>query len=447
MGRGHLGADGLLTVLRRIRSVGGTVSFVSINEPFSGGVLWDGPNACHWSTATVAKKVAAFVKAVHAEFPAIEIGLIEGYNGPPWVDYVKEWIAAYEAAVGERLPFFHLDRDYTVRGWPDDTAQIQAYVRSRGTRFGLYYSTWPPPETNAEWFAGATAAVQAFEVEGAGPPDDAIFQVWTEKPDRFLPETGATTMTRLIADYIRTRAAVTVTGTPATSGGAIAVTGSVRTLGGDPVGGGKVTVKTFPRDGRYQVLEFRGTVPAGASEAMIGIRANTEGAGPGAADLTIYEVGYAEGSGTTNLVPNGRFEWGWGPSDDASVPVASDRGSGMMLRVVATSTQAVGDNSGSFAVTPGAAYRFWIAVRVPEASVGSAYVAPIFLKADQSEVRRDIHPLAPGPIAVGTATTDATGAYSVMTSRVDPGLYNLLAEYPGDRTYWPARAWTEVTVP
>ena len=441
------GADWLLPVLRRIRSVGGTVSYVSIDEPFSGGVLDDGPNACHWSVETVAEKVAAQVKRVQAEFPDIEIGLIEGYNGPPWIGYAKQWITAYEAATGERLPFYHGDFGFDLPGWTDGAAQIQAWVRDRGTRFGVHYTTWPPAKTDAEWFAGATANMNAFELDGAGPPDDAIFQVWTEKPDRVLPETGATTMTRLIADYIRTRTAVTVTGTPATSGGTIAVTGSVRTLGGDPVAGGRITVKTVPRDGPYQVLQFTGTAPAGASEAVIGIRANTEGAGPGAADLTIYEVGYAEGSGTTNLVPNARFEWGWGTSDDASVPVASDRGTGMMLRVVATPTQAVGDNSGSFAVTPGAAYRFWIAVRVPEASVGSAYVAPIFLRADQSEVRRDIHPLAPGPIAVGTATTDATGAYALTMSGVDAGRYWLDATYAGDKAYWPARARTEVTLP
>jgi hypothetical protein len=446
------GADGLLVVLRRIRSVGGTVSFVSINEPFSGGVLWDGPNACHWSTATVAKKVAAFVKAVHAEFPAIEIGLIEGYNGPPWVDYVKEWIAAYEAAVGERLPFFHLDRDYTVRGWPDDTAQIQAYVRSRGTRFGLYYSTWPPPETNAEWFAGATAGVKAFEVEGAGPPDDALFQVWTEKPDVFVPETGATTMTRLIADYIRTRTTATVAGTPASTGGTMGVTGSVRTLGGDPVAGGTVAVTATPRDGPYKVVEFRGTVPADARVALVTIGVNREGFGPGTADLTFYEVGYAEGDAGANLVPNARFELGLANWDETTgdgnlTLLPSDRGSGSMMRMAVTPSQSLYSASGSFAVTPGAAYRLWAAVRASETSPGTAYLAPMFFTADwTTKVRQDIHPLGPVP-TVGTTVTDATGAYALTMSPLEAGHYSLLAEYPGNATYWPARARTEVTVP
>jgi hypothetical protein len=147
----------LLSYIRRARSLGGTVSYVSLTEPFSGGVLDDGPNACHWSTQRVALELAAVVKAVRAEFPAIEISLIEGYNRPAWIDYAKEWTTAYEAAVGERLPFFHLDVDYQVPGWTDGAAQIQAYVRSHGTRFGLFYTSWPPAETDKAWFAGATA--------------------------------------------------------------------------------------------------------------------------------------------------------------------------------------------------------------------------------------------------------------------------------------------------
>jgi len=225
------------------------------------------------------------------------------------------------------------------------------------------------------------------------------------------------------------------------------VAGFVRTRGGAPIGGAPVDVMATPRDGPYQVQEFRGTVPAGASQAVIGIRVNSEGAGPGSADLTFYEVGYAEGATTANLVPNGNFEWGWGASDDASVPVPSDRGSGMMLRVVATPSLAVGDNSGSLAVTPGAAYRFWVATRVPEASIGSASIAPIFLTADWSEVRRDIHPLAAAAISVGTATTAATGAFSLTTSAMDAGRYRLGATYPGDATRWPAWAEADALVP
>lgn len=439
----------ILPIIRRVTSLGGSVRFLDIGEAFDfGGVNYDDPAACRWSTATIAQKLAAYVRVVHAEFPDIEIGLIEPYRGPAWVGYIEEWIAAYEAAADEPLPFFHLDVDWTASGWLEATGELQAWTRAREIRFGLFYTAWPPATSDAAWFAAAQSNLLAYELDGAGPPDDAIFQVWTDKPDRALPETGATTLTRLVADYVRTRTSAVVAATPATSGGTLAVTGTVQTLGGDPVAGGSVAVSATPRDGPYQVQEFRGTVPAGASQAVIGIRVNKEGAGPGAADLTFYEVGYAEGAGAGNLVPDGDFGSGWETTTDASVSVVpSDRGTGNMFRVVATPTQAVGVESASFAVTPGATYRFWIAVRVPESSVGSAYIAPIFLKTDWSEVRRDIHQLAPAPIPVGTTTTDATGGYTLTSSSLEAGRYRLLAEYAGDATFWPARARTEVTVP
>ena len=445
------GAQQALLVIGRIASLGGTVRYIALDEPLYGAVFYDGKNACHWTVEKTAREVARFVREVHAVYPSIVIGDIEPLTGDGTVARYEEWMAAYRKAAGAPLPFFHLDLDWGRADWSAGSLQLQAYARGHGVRFGIIYNS-ALASSDAEWLAAAQAHILTNELDGAGPPDDAIFQSWTDHPDRALPETGPVTFTHLIADYVRTRTAMTVVGTPATSGGTIAVTGTVRTLGGDPVAGGSVTVSATPRDGPYQVLEFRGTVPAGVSEAVIGIRVNTEGAGPGSADLTFYEIGYAEGSITANLVPNARFDQGldyWGPpaGDGSLAVVPGDRGSGSMLRVVVTPTQTLLSNSGSFAVTPGAQYRFWDAARIPEASIGSAYIAPIFLKADQSEVRRDSHPLAPAPIPVGTATTDATGAFLLTTSVMEPGRYDLRAGYAGDDARWPARAAVDGVIP
>jgi hypothetical protein len=417
-----------------------------MDEPFFFGSIYTGPNACNWSTAKVAAEVARYVRGVKAVYPSIVIGDIEPLAGTATAEKYEAWMAAVRSAVGAPLPFFHLDLDWSRSDWAARSLRLQAYARGHGVRFGIIYNS-ALASSDAEWLAAAQARVLTHELDGAGPPDDAVFQSWTDHPDRVLPEAGPNTFTHLIADYIRARTSVSIEPPAAAGGGLVGVAGFVRTRGGQAIGGAAVDVTATPRDGPYQVLEFRGTVPAGASQAVIGIRVNREGAGPGSADLAFYEIGYVEGPGTTNLVPNAHFEWGWGPSDDASVPVPSDRGTGMMLRVVATPTQDIGDNSGSFAVTPGAEYRFWLAVRVPEASVGSAYVAAIFLTADWSEVRRDIHPLAPAPISVGTATADASGRFSLTSSALEAGRYRLRAAYPGDATRWPAWAEADALVP
>ncbi len=84
---------------------------------------------------------------------------------------------------------------------------------------------------------------------------------------------------------------------------------------------------------------------------------------------------------------------------------------------------------------------------MPEASADAVQIAPVFLKANQPEIDRDMYPLAPAPIPLGVATPDAKGAYTLTSSPLDAGRYRLLAEYVGNATYWPARARTEVTVP
>ena len=438
------GSDLALPMVRRIASVGGTVRFITMDEPFAGAILNDGPTACHWTVEKTAREVARFVREVHAVYPSIVIGDIEPLTGDGTAARYEEWMAAYRKAAGAPLPFFHLDLDWGRVDWSAGSLQLQAYARGHGVRFGIIYNS-ALASSDAEWLAAAQAHILTNELDGAGPPDDAIFQSWTDHPDRALPESGPVTFTHLIADYARTRTAMTAAVIPATTGGTFAVTGSVRTLGGDPVAGGRVALTATPRDGQYQVLEFTGTVPVGASEAVIQVHNYTN---PGSADLRLYEVGYTEGAGTTNLVPNARFQWGWAVSDGASVSVTpSDRGAGSMLRVVPTPSQTFFSNSDFFTVTPGAGYRFWVAARIPEASAGNVQIALVFPKADQPEIRRDDHPLAPAPIALGTATTDATGGFSLTTSPFEAGRYALLAEYAGNATYWPARARTEVTVP
>ncbi len=91
-------------------------------------------------------------------------------------------------------------------------------------------------------------------------------------------------------------------------------------MGGQGIGAARIDLEATPRDGPYQLLEFSGRVPAGAAHAVIGVRVNQEGAGPGTANLTFYEFGYAEASGA-NLVPHPHFDTGlngWGPWGDGS---------------------------------------------------------------------------------------------------------------------------------
>ncbi len=289
------GASEALRLVRRVVAAGGTVRYLAMDEPFFFGSLYSGANACHWSTAKVAAEVARFVRGVKAVYPSIVVGDIEPLAGPATAATHEAWMAAFRSAAGAPLPFFHLDLDWGRGDWAASSLSLQAYARGHGVRFGIIYNS-ALASSDAEWLSAAQAHVLTHELDGVGPPDDAIFQSWTDHPDRVLPEAGPNTFTHLIADYTRTRTVLSAVPVVAAGGGLPAVGGALRTLGGEAIGAARVDLVATPRDGPYQVLEFTGRVPAGAAHAVIGVRVNLEGAGPGSADLTFYEFSYMEPS-------------------------------------------------------------------------------------------------------------------------------------------------------
>lgn len=433
------GAAGAVRAIERIEEAGGTVSYLSLDEPLAGAHLSDGPTACHWTVEQTASEVAAFVRAVQARYPTITIGDIEPLPAVE-PELMLRWLDAYRAAAGSPFPFLVLDLDFSAlqSGWPARVRSLAAAVRDRGTEFAIIYNAGSET-TDADWLAAAEAHLEAYELDG-GTVDVAIFASWNDKPDRLLPETDPSTFTHLVANYFRTRPTMSVSAREL-SRDRVELLGDIRVPEGGASPADAVVVTAVPRDGPYQVIEMRGTVPAGVMRALVGIRTNTEGPGPQPANLTLYEIGYSEEGDQDNRVPNGRFSSGaWEPGGSGTLSVKrSDRGGGRMMRLRATSTQTILSNSGEFPVTPGATYRLWIAARVPEASVGSTDVDLVFLGGNGIETDRARMPVAPSPISVGGATADASGEYRLVIAGLEAGRYWVTAEYPGDAAHWPAR--------
>ena len=441
------GADGAVRAIERIVGAGGKVRYLSLDEPLAGAYLAEGPTACHWTVEQTASEVAAFVHTVQARYPTITIGDIEPFPAVS-SDLMLRWLDAYKAAAGTPFPFIVLDMDWPTleSGWPARIRSLAASVRERGTGFAIIYNGGSET-TDADWLAAAEAHLEAYELDG-GTADVAIFASWNDKPDRLLPETDPTTFTHLVADYFRPRPTMTLA-VRALSGHRIELAGALRVPEEGSAPADTVAITALPRDGQYQVIELQGTVATGATRALVGIRTNNEGPGPKAANLTFYEIGYTEQGEHANRVPNGRFTKGvWDLAGSGSLSVKrSDRGGGRMMRLRASSKQTILSNSREFSVTSGATFRLWIAARVPEASVGSTDVDLIFLDRTGTETGRARLPVAPAPIPVGSTASEATGAYRLVVTGLEPGRYRVTAEYAGHATYWPARAGLAVTVP
>ncbi len=446
-GAGIEGFDASLGILDRIHAAGGSVSLVAFDEPYAFGHAYSGPNACRWPVERVAAEAAAFTRDLRAAEPGILVGDIE----PLWPDIsaaqLGAWLDAYRAAAGAAFDFVHLDADWNLGDWPSRAAAATGEVRSRGIPAGMIYNGGDE-STDAAWTRAAREHVDAYEAALDGHPDQVVFQSWMAHPDHALPDSDPATFTGLIRQYAGSRATIAIDRVNVRGRGRLDTTGTV--TAGDqphPIAGAVVRLTAVPIDGAYQLSRLQGRVPAGATAAVVGLRVNTEDAGPGPVHLRFYRIGYVEGSGARNRVPDPGFAQGpdhWGVTGAGRARfVSSDRSGGRMLRVDADPAQAVLVNSGAFRVKAGARYTFTAALRVPASAKGNAYLAVIFLHA--TEIAR--HRLELAPAAVDLGRVDAgSGTFASRGARLDPGRYRLRVEYPGDADHWPAAVETTITV-
>jgi len=192
---------------------------------------------------------------------------------------------------------------------------------------------------------------------------------------------------------------------------------------------------------------LRGTVPAGATQAVVVARANAEGATPGVADIRLYSAWYSDGTSSRNKVLNSPFlTWSLSPWDSSgSTPgtvslVVSDAGYGQMIRMQAAEHQQVFLDSDRFSVVVGSGYEFRVEFAVPATSQNIGYLAVAFLDAAGSEIGRDRIPLITQPAVTRTVVTDSRGWYEASDGSLTPGTYSVVATAPGDLTSWPAFA-------
>jgi hypothetical protein len=308
--------------------------------------------------------------------------------------------------------------------------EIEDVVRSRNVPFGIIYNGGDDTGSDAEWVQLSAERAYTYEQEWGGLPDHVVLQSWQFHPKRVLPEDDPATFTGLIGRYLGRRTAVEA------EIGEGAVDGRVVTIQGAPVPMASVSVTAQPLDGARQTLVIEGVVPDGAELGEVGIRINTEGAGPGPADLRIYQVGYTEADEPGNRVSDPDFGYLAQFDIDGVDVVASDTGDGTMLRLTADPDEEINLGSERFPVNPGARYRFIVEAAVPEGSAGAGYAGIVFLAG--AELERHTVPLAPIAETVGTVTADEEGRFQVAVSDLAPGRHRIVASYPGDLRSWPS---------
>ncbi len=448
VGAESYGGPDELELVRRIKSLGGTVDVIALDEPYAFGHKANGPTDCQRPVDQVAKEVFDFVTMVRREMPNVIVGDIEPMWAQPaiGVDDMSSWFDAYRTASGEDFAFIHMDAEWARPDWPEVFLAVEQAARERGIAVGVIYNGGEADSDEA-WTTLAAERMFTYEQQWGGRPDQVVIQSWNDHPHRVLPDDDPSTLTGLVNRYLGAHTSITLSSATSPLPGKISVDAAVQDDVGSPVVSLPLSIRATPIEGQPTEVSISGEVPENASQAVVIFRVNTEGAGPGSADIRVYDVTYREEGSEENRVADPRFDLGmdaWAPYGDGSGTFQpSDRGSGTMLRLTASEDQGLYvDSTSTISVTPGTAFVLSSTAAIPKEFFGSAYVAMAFLDGD--ELSRVILKLTPQPIALGDGLTDGTGHLVVDSGDLEPGTYELRISYPGDLDHWPSYLVTEV---
>ena len=196
-----------------------------------------------------------------------------------------------------------------------------------------------------------------------------------------IPKLSAQSLRSQIAGLTSAQAAQSLQ--RAAHGSSIEIQVSPSTMPWLPLVEEHISIKLVVEPGFDPVYSLSGTVPVGATTAIVGLRVNQEGAGPGKADFTIDGMAYRQNGEWLNRVPNPDFALnmkGWGLAPTGATLRRSTRGcAGTGLHFTATSNQSIQLNSTEFKVAAGAPFTATFASRIAPVSMGSGYFAVMFL--------------------------------------------------------------------
>lgn len=193
-------------IAAKIKRVGGKLSFLAMDEPLYFGHYYRGPGACHSSVNNVAERVAAVLTEYRKVFPDVLIGDIEpagAFRIPEWSGDYKQWVAAFRDKVGTQLGFLRADIDWNDAEPKQALADAVALARDNDLKFQIIYNGRDTDNSDDAWIQSAKANIRLSESIIPEAPDTIVFQSWAPHPIYLLPETSSTTLTGLIAWYLR----------------------------------------------------------------------------------------------------------------------------------------------------------------------------------------------------------------------------------------------------
>lgn len=206
---GYTGPNDLINAAEIIKTMGGTLAYVAMDEPLWFGHAYSGANACQTPLSELARAVSTQVARVRGVFPDVKIIDTEPVGttlGSAWIEQVGNWLNEYRRATNEPLAAVVADANWGHPEWRGELSELAGLLRSRRVPLGVIYNGIGGPKNDQEWIRTAMMRVDAIEQRLAIQPQYVFIASWTRWPERILPENDPNTLTGLVRTYLKKRA-------------------------------------------------------------------------------------------------------------------------------------------------------------------------------------------------------------------------------------------------
>ena len=209
-------------IANMIKSAGGEIKYLAMDEPLWHGRFSDQPFTCHSTVETLLRQAKPVIEAYRAVFPDIAFGEGEPTRFPSypnWQADLYQWLLGINQITGKPLAFMQLDIPWTDDGKkvpgaefvsrePADAItfyrQLEAFKGQEILdRIGIIHDGTELDTTDIAWVDDAKKHVIELEQFHGLRPDQQLFQTWMPHPSRALPESDPTTLTSLVDWYVK----------------------------------------------------------------------------------------------------------------------------------------------------------------------------------------------------------------------------------------------------
>lgn len=171
-------------IIRKIQSAGGSLDYISLDEPITFAAYKSGRNFPNLSPLELSRQLYVNLKPFYNAFPNVKVGDIEALNSIPgefYSTYLPVFLSDFQGVSGHKIEFIHVDQ-YWKGDWKTPVIYLNSISRKYKFRVGVIFNASVATNDDSVWMGDARKNVKNYYSTMHDFPDDIIVQSWNFNP-------------------------------------------------------------------------------------------------------------------------------------------------------------------------------------------------------------------------------------------------------------------------